>query len=45
MEFVRARIARYKCPRSIDFTTDLPRSATGKLVKHELKARYQRAGI
>jgi fatty-acyl-CoA synthase len=41
MEFVRARIARYKCPRSIDFTDDLPRGATGKLVKHELKARYQ----
>jgi long-chain acyl-CoA synthetase len=41
MAFVRARIARYKCPRSIDFTGDLPRSATGKLVKHVLKARYQ----
>ncbi|HEY1973807.1 MAG TPA: acyl-CoA synthetase, partial [Pseudonocardia sp.] len=40
MEFVRARIARYKCPRSIDFTDNLPRSATGKLVKRELKARY-----
>ncbi|MBV9315098.1 MAG: acyl-CoA synthetase [Pseudonocardia sp.] len=40
MEFVRARIARYKAPRSIDFTDSLPRSATGKLVKHELKARY-----
>jgi fatty-acyl-CoA synthase len=43
MEFVRGRIARYKCPRSIDFTDDLPRSATGKLVKHELKARYTAA--
>jgi Acyl-CoA synthetases (AMP-forming)/AMP-acid ligases II len=39
--FVRDRIARYKAPRSIDFTATLPRSATGKLVKHELKARYQ----
>jgi fatty-acyl-CoA synthase len=41
VEFVRDRIARYKCPRSIDFTDDLPRSGTGKLVKHSLKARYQ----
>jgi fatty-acyl-CoA synthase len=41
MAFVRSRIARYKCPRSIDFTDSLPRSATGKLVKHELRARYQ----
>jgi long-chain acyl-CoA synthetase len=40
LEFVRVRIARYKCPRSIDFTDDLPRSAAGKLIKHELKARY-----
>lgn len=41
MSFVRERIARYKCPRSIDFTDSLPRSATGKLVKHQLKARYE----
>jgi long-chain acyl-CoA synthetase len=41
LEFVRARIARYKAPRSIDFTDSLPRSATGKLVKHELKSRYR----
>jgi long-chain acyl-CoA synthetase len=41
MEFMCTRIARYKCPRSIDFTEDLPRSATGKLVKHVLNARYQ----
>jgi long-chain acyl-CoA synthetase len=40
LAFVRERIARYKAPRSIDFTADLPRSATGKLVKHELKKRY-----
>jgi fatty-acyl-CoA synthase len=41
LEFVRARIARYKAPRSVDFTDTLPRSATGKLVKHEIKARYR----
>jgi fatty-acyl-CoA synthase len=41
LDFVRARIARYKAPRSVDFTDNLPRSATGKLVKHELKARYR----
>ncbi|WP_181782275.1 acyl-CoA synthetase [Pseudonocardia pini] len=41
LEFVRARIARYKAPRSIDFTETLPRSATGKLVKHLIKEQYQ----
>jgi long-chain acyl-CoA synthetase len=40
MGFVKERIARYKAPRTIDFTDSLPRSATGKLVKHELKRRY-----
>ncbi|WP_349675516.1 AMP-binding enzyme [Pseudonocardia sp. HH130629-09] len=40
LEFVRERIARYKAPRSVDFTDQLPRSATGKLVKGELRARY-----
>jgi long-chain acyl-CoA synthetase len=40
LEFVRGRIARYKAPRSVDFTADLPRSATGKLVKGELRKRY-----
>ncbi|ALE75793.1 acyl-CoA synthetase [Pseudonocardia sp. EC080610-09] len=38
--FVRERIAHYKAPRSVDFTAELPRSATGKLVKGELRRRY-----
>ncbi|HEX3784865.1 MAG TPA: acyl-CoA synthetase [Pseudonocardiaceae bacterium] len=38
--YVRDRIAHYKCPRSIDFTEQLPRTPTGKLVKGELRARY-----
>jgi acyl-CoA synthetase (AMP-forming)/AMP-acid ligase II len=38
--FVRSRIAHYKAPRSVDFVDELPRSATGKLVKHRLRARY-----
>jgi long-chain acyl-CoA synthetase len=38
--YVRDRIAHYKAPRSVDFVDDLPRTPTGKLVKHILKARY-----
>jgi long-chain acyl-CoA synthetase len=38
--FVRERIARYKAPRSVDFTDFLPRTPTGKLVKQELRDRY-----
>jgi fatty-acyl-CoA synthase len=40
LEFVRARIAHYKTPRTIDFTESLPRSAAGKLQKHLLTQRY-----
>jgi fatty-acyl-CoA synthase len=38
--YVRDRIARYKAPKSVDFVSELPRSATGKLVKRVLIDRY-----
>jgi long-chain acyl-CoA synthetase len=41
--YVRERIAHYKAPRTVDFVDELPRSATGKLVKRTLKARYVEA--
>jgi long-chain acyl-CoA synthetase len=41
--YVRDRIAHYKAPRTVDFVNDLPRTATGKLVKRSLKARYLEA--
>jgi long-chain acyl-CoA synthetase len=41
MAALRGRIAGYKIPRSIDFTDQLPRSATGKLVKGPLVERYR----
>ena len=30
-EFVRARVAGYKCPRRVCFTEELPRPASGKV--------------
>jgi long-chain acyl-CoA synthetase len=41
--YVRERLAHFKTPRSVDFVDELPRSATGKLVKRTLKARYVEA--
>jgi acyl-CoA synthetase (AMP-forming)/AMP-acid ligase II len=35
--FCRSRLAHFKCPRSIDFHTALPRHQTGKLYKRELR--------
>ena len=38
--FCLADLARHKCPRSIDFEAQLPRSPTGKLFKGPLRERY-----
>lgn len=38
--FCRARLAGFKCPRSVDFETTLPRTETGKLVKRQIRDRY-----
>jgi long-chain acyl-CoA synthetase len=43
IEYCRARLAHYKCPRSVDFVTNLPRYDSGKLSKHALRERYRRA--
>ncbi|MDX1649021.1 MAG: AMP-binding protein, partial [Myxococcota bacterium] len=38
--FCRARLAHYKCPRSVDFSDELPRLPTGKIQRHVLRQRY-----
>ena len=38
--FARERLARYKCPTSVDFAASLPRNASGKLLKRELRCLY-----
>src|SRR5271165_1900552 len=40
IEFARARLATFKCPRSIDFHDELPRTPAGKLRKSELREPY-----
>jgi acyl-CoA synthetase (AMP-forming)/AMP-acid ligase II/uncharacterized membrane protein len=36
-DYVKANLARYKVPREVEFLKELPRNATGKVVKRELK--------
>jgi long-chain acyl-CoA synthetase len=38
--WLRDRLAHYKCPRSISFEAQLPRTDTGKLYKNELVTKY-----
>ncbi|MFD1932049.1 AMP-binding protein [Nonomuraea mangrovi] len=40
IEYCRARLAHYKCPRSVDFRDELPRHPTGKLYKRLLREQY-----
>jgi long-chain acyl-CoA synthetase len=43
LSYCYERLAKYKCPRSIDFSDELPRQATGKLYKRLLRDRYAAA--
>jgi fatty-acyl-CoA synthase/long-chain acyl-CoA synthetase len=38
--FARQHLAGYKVPRSVDFTDELPRTGSGKLLKRQLRAPY-----
>ncbi len=40
MAFCRSKLSALKCPRSIEFRSILPRSATGKLYKRVLRSEY-----
>jgi len=36
IEFCKARLADYKCPKTVHFVHDIPKGPTGKLLKREL---------
>jgi len=40
LEFCRARLAHFKCPHSIEFVEALPKTATGKILKKNLRKKY-----
>ncbi|HZM87915.1 MAG TPA: o-succinylbenzoate--CoA ligase, partial [Blastocatellia bacterium] len=40
IEFCRANLAHFKCPRRIQFIEALPRTATGKIQKNVLRDKY-----
>jgi fatty-acyl-CoA synthase len=40
MEFCRGKLAGYKRPRSVDFVAALPRNASGKVLKKDLREKY-----
>jgi acyl-CoA synthetase (AMP-forming)/AMP-acid ligase II len=42
IEHCRKHLAGYKKPKSVDFVTDLPKNANGKILRRELKEPYWR---
>jgi benzoate-CoA ligase len=38
MTFTREKLAPYKCPRWVEFKTDLPMTATGKIQRFKLRS-------
>jgi long-chain acyl-CoA synthetase len=41
IDHCRANLARFKCPRRVDFTDHLPRTDSGKLYKRRLRDEYR----
>jgi acyl-CoA synthetase (AMP-forming)/AMP-acid ligase II len=42
IEFMRGRIAHFKCPKTVDFLEAIPRNPTGKILKRVLREPYWR---
>lgn len=45
IEFSRSRLAHYKCPRAVEFVEVLPKTATGKILKQELRRKYWKSRV
>jgi fatty-acyl-CoA synthase len=43
-EYVKSNLARYKVPREVEFLKELPRNATGKVLKRELLEAHEAGG-
>ena len=40
LEFCAGKLAKFKTPKTIDFTTEMPRDPNGKLYKRKLRDPY-----
>ena len=40
VKYAKTRLAGYKCPKKVEFRTELSRTATGKLQKFKLREPY-----
>ena len=42
IDWMRERLAHYKCPKSVEFVDEMPRNPSGKLLKRELRRSYDK---
>jgi len=40
ISYCKQRLADYKCPKSVQFVSDIPKGPTGKLLKRELAKKF-----
>ncbi len=40
IDFCRERLAKFKCPTSVEWVEALPRNPSGKILKKDLRAPY-----
>jgi fatty-acyl-CoA synthase len=45
IQYVRSNLARFKTPRFVVFVDSLPKNASGKILKRELRLQYQDLAI
>jgi acyl-CoA synthetase (AMP-forming)/AMP-acid ligase II len=41
IEYCKVRLARYKRPKSVDFVDELPKNPSGKILKKDLRKKYE----
>jgi acyl-CoA synthetase (AMP-forming)/AMP-acid ligase II len=41
VNFCKSKIARYKAPKSVEFVDALPKNASGKILKREIRKKYR----
>ena len=40
ISYVRTQVAAYKCPKTINFVSELPRNPSGKILRREIRAPF-----
>jgi acyl-CoA synthetase (AMP-forming)/AMP-acid ligase II len=45
IEFCRARLAHYKCPKAVEFRDELPKTPSGKILKRALREPYRQPAV